>query len=213
MTDAQQPEGRLGGPDVEDMDVDNADDVDEDTDDALFDDEDTEDQGTDDDLFDDDTDEDDTADDDTDEDDTADDDTDEDDTADDDTDEDDTDEDTEAVENGDDQAASAEYEAGDVNTILPSAKGAGTAEVRKGAGKMPVEVLEYVARALTDDPDSVVVRTEQRRGSTVLKLHVAPQDMGRVIGRRGRIAQAIRTLVGVAGARDGVQTVVDIADD
>ena len=46
-----------------------------------------------------------------------------------------------------------------------------------------------------------------------LQLHVAPDDMGRVIGRRGRTAQAIRTLVGVAGARDGVQTSVDIVDD
>jgi hypothetical protein len=58
----------------------------------------------------------------------------------------------------------------------------------------------------------VVIQAEDRRGSTVLRLHVAPEDMGRVIGRRGRTAQAIRTLVGVAGARDGVQTTVDIVD-
>jgi uncharacterized protein len=76
----------------------------------------------------------------------------------------------------------------------------------------PVEVLTYLAESLANEPDAVVIQTEDRRGSTVLRLHVAPEDMGRVIGRRGRTAQAIRTLVGVAGARDGVQTTVDIVD-
>ena len=59
----------------------------------------------------------------------------------------------------------------------------------------------------------MVVETEQRRGSVVFRVHVAPGDMGRVIGRRGRTAQAIRTLVGAAGARDGTQVSVDIVDD
>lgn len=76
----------------------------------------------------------------------------------------------------------------------------------------PVEVLTYLAESLANEPDAVVIQTEDRRGSTVLRLQVAPEDMGRVIGRRGRTAQAIRTLVGVAGARDGVQTTVDIVD-
>jgi uncharacterized protein len=76
----------------------------------------------------------------------------------------------------------------------------------------PVEVLTYLAESLANEPDAVGIQTEDRRGSTVLRLHVAPEDMGRVIGRRGRTAQAIRTLVGVAGARDGVQTTVDIVD-
>jgi len=74
-------------------------------------------------------------------------------------------------------------------------------------------VLGYLARSLANEPESVVVHTEARQGSVRLRLHVAPEDMGRVIGRRGRTAQAIRTLVGVAGARDGVQTSVDIVDD
>jgi len=77
---------------------------------------------------------------------------------------------------------------------------------------MPVAVLTYLARSLANEPDAVVVRTEERRGTVVLRLHVAPEDMGRVIGRRGRTAQAIRTLVAVAGARDEVQTSVDIVD-
>lgn len=109
----------------------------------------------------------------------------------------------------------AGYEAGDVNTISEAAAGSdGEAEVGNHAeGNMPIEILTYVAQALADEPDSVVVRRETRRGSAVLRLHVAPRDMGRIIGRRGRTAHAIRTLVGVAGARDGVQTTVDIADD
>ena len=77
----------------------------------------------------------------------------------------------------------------------------------------PRKVLEYLARSLADEPDAVVVEAENRQGALRLRLHVAPGDMGRVIGRRGRTAQAIRTLVGVAGVRDGVQTSVDIADD
>jgi predicted RNA-binding protein YlqC (UPF0109 family) len=86
-------------------------------------------------------------------------------------------------------------------------------EGNRSAGGMPAAVLTYLARALADEPESVVVRSEERPGSVVLRLHVAPQDMGRVIGRRGRTAQAIRTLVAVAGARGGVQTNVDIVDE
>jgi predicted RNA-binding protein YlqC (UPF0109 family) len=80
-------------------------------------------------------------------------------------------------------------------------------------GGTPLAVLEYLARSLSNDPDAVVIDTEERRGGLRLSLHVAPDDMGRVIGRRGRTAQAIRTLVNVAGAKDGVQASVDIVDD
>ena len=80
-------------------------------------------------------------------------------------------------------------------------------------GGTALAVLTYLARSLSNDPDSVVIETEERRGGLRLNLHVAPDDMGRVIGRRGRTAQAIRTLVNVAGAKDGVQASVDIVDD
>jgi predicted RNA-binding protein YlqC (UPF0109 family) len=80
-------------------------------------------------------------------------------------------------------------------------------------GGTPLAVLTYLARSLSNDPDAVVIDTEERRGGLRLSLHVAPDDMGRVIGRRGRTAQAIRTLVNVAGAKDGVQASVDIVDD
>jgi predicted RNA-binding protein YlqC (UPF0109 family) len=79
--------------------------------------------------------------------------------------------------------------------------------------ELPEEVLTYLARSLASDPDAVVVEAEDRRGQIRLSLHVGPGDMGRVIGRRGRTAQAMRALVAVAGARTGVSTSVDIVDD
>ncbi|OYV58610.1 MAG: hypothetical protein B7Z69_09270 [Actinobacteria bacterium 21-73-9] len=75
-----------------------------------------------------------------------------------------------------------------------------------------VGVLEYVARTLADEPDAVEVEAERKGRTVVLSLRVGPDDMGRVIGRRGRTAQALRSLVAAAGARDGVTTSVDIVD-
>jgi predicted RNA-binding protein YlqC (UPF0109 family) len=79
-------------------------------------------------------------------------------------------------------------------------------------GGLSRAVLEYVARSIVDDPDSVIVEIEEGRRGLTLRLHVAPSDMGRIIGRRGRVAQAIRTVVRAAGAREGVEAIVDIAD-
>ena len=73
-------------------------------------------------------------------------------------------------------------------------------------------VLEYVARSIVDDPDSVTVEVEEGSSSVSLRLNVSPDDMGRVIGRRGRTAQAIRTVVRAAAARDGLDAHVDIVD-
>ncbi|MDQ3897856.1 MAG: KH domain-containing protein [Actinomycetota bacterium] len=73
-------------------------------------------------------------------------------------------------------------------------------------------VLEYLAKAIVDDPDSVTVEVEEGRRSVSLRLNVSPDDMGRVIGRRGRTAQAIRTVVRAAAARDGLDAHVDIVD-
>lgn len=73
-------------------------------------------------------------------------------------------------------------------------------------------VLEHIARSIVDDPDAVVVEASPSRGGTKLSLHVNPSDMGRIIGRRGRVAQALRTVVRAAGTRDGTETTVDIAD-
>lgn len=73
-------------------------------------------------------------------------------------------------------------------------------------------VLEYVARSIVDDPEAVVVEYDNDRRGVMLRLHVAPDDMGKVIGRRGRVAQAIRTLVRATAAREGVEANVDIVD-
>jgi predicted RNA-binding protein YlqC (UPF0109 family) len=79
-------------------------------------------------------------------------------------------------------------------------------------GSIPRAVLEYVAKAIVDDTESVVVELEEGRRSVSLRLNVSPDDMGRVIGRRGRTAQAIRTVVRAAAAREGLDAHVDIVD-
>ena len=72
------------------------------------------------------------------------------------------------------------------------------------------EVLEYIARSLVDDPDAVSVEEHESDHSLVLRLTVAPEDVGKVIGRGGRTARAIRDLVRATGTRSGVTAVVEI---
>jgi uncharacterized protein len=80
-------------------------------------------------------------------------------------------------------------------------------------GDMARDVLEFLAKSIVDDPDSVVIVVDQgRRGDVRLSLRVSQDDMGKVIGRRGRVAQAIRTVVRAAGAREGLEVGVDIVD-
>lgn len=79
-------------------------------------------------------------------------------------------------------------------------------------GSIARNVLDYVAKAIVDDPDSVMVEVDEGRSSISLRLNVSPDDMGRVIGRRGRTAQAIRTVVRAAAAREGLDAHVDIVD-
>ena len=79
-------------------------------------------------------------------------------------------------------------------------------------GGLSRNVLTYLAKSIVEDEEAVVVETEERRNSVILRLHVAPSDMGRVIGRRGRVAQAIRSVVRAAGAKEGVEATVDIVD-
>jgi predicted RNA-binding protein YlqC (UPF0109 family) len=74
------------------------------------------------------------------------------------------------------------------------------------------DVLEYIARALVDDPDAVEVTAVEGERSLILQLRVAQEDMGKVIGKRGRIARAIRSVVRAAGSRQGVSTLVEIVE-
>jgi predicted RNA-binding protein YlqC (UPF0109 family) len=72
------------------------------------------------------------------------------------------------------------------------------------------ELVEFVARAIVDYPDQVVVTEEDKGDHIVLHLRVADADMGRIIGKQGRIANALRTLLRVAAARQGVRAVLEI---
>jgi predicted RNA-binding protein YlqC (UPF0109 family) len=75
------------------------------------------------------------------------------------------------------------------------------------------ELLAYLARALVDDPDAVEVeRFEEDDGTVVLELAVADDDYGKVIGRGGRTAQALRTLVKAAAVKEHRRVLVDIVD-
>jgi predicted RNA-binding protein YlqC (UPF0109 family) len=74
------------------------------------------------------------------------------------------------------------------------------------------EVLGYIARNLVDDPDAVRVTEEQGDGTVTLRLSVAKEDMGKVIGRGGRTARAIRAIVRAAGTKSGVHPFVEIVE-
>ena len=74
------------------------------------------------------------------------------------------------------------------------------------------ELVEVIAKALVDDPDSVVVTEREDKKATVLEVKVADSDMGKVIGKQGRIAKAIRSVVQAAAAKEDKKVIVDILD-
>ncbi len=74
------------------------------------------------------------------------------------------------------------------------------------------ELIEYIAKSLVEDPTEVRVAEHGARGSVRLELSVAEEDMGRVIGRAGRVANAMRSLLRVAAARKGVHATLDILE-
>ena len=74
------------------------------------------------------------------------------------------------------------------------------------------ELVEVIAKALVDDPESVVVSEREEKKATVLEVRVADSDMGKVIGKQGRIAKAIRSVVKAAAAKEDKKVVVDIMD-
>lgn len=73
------------------------------------------------------------------------------------------------------------------------------------------ELVEYLARKLVDEPDAVRVEQEERDDLIVLHLHVAPDDVGKVIGRQGRIVRALRTLARASAARSQRRVLLEIA--
>ena len=74
------------------------------------------------------------------------------------------------------------------------------------------ELVEVIAKALVDDPESVVVNEREEKKTTVLEVRVAESDMGKVIGKQGRIAKAIRSVVKAAAAKEDKKVNVDIMD-
>jgi predicted RNA-binding protein YlqC (UPF0109 family) len=73
-------------------------------------------------------------------------------------------------------------------------------------------VVEHVARSIAEEPDAVEVDLEERRGEITLLVHTSPGDMGRLIGRRGRVIQALRQVVRAAGSSEGVKATVDVLE-
>lgn len=75
---------------------------------------------------------------------------------------------------------------------------------------MSRQLVEYMARALVDHPEEMRIDEAEEDGVTVYHLHVAPRDIGKVIGRRGRVARAMRTLLKVSAIQNGTRSVLEI---
>jgi hypothetical protein len=113
----------------------------------------------------------------------------------------------------DPDAVSAPTDAGD--DPVPAYRGVetdGPDDVNRLPGGRARAVLTYLARQIVDDPEGVTVEASEDGSGVRLELFVAPEDMGKVIGRKGRVAQAIRAIVRAAAAQEGVHVVVDIVD-
>jgi predicted RNA-binding protein YlqC (UPF0109 family) len=74
------------------------------------------------------------------------------------------------------------------------------------------ELIEFIAKSLVDDPTQVEVKAFRRGSQVILSLRVAKEDMGRIIGKGGRVAGAIRTLLRVSAAQEGKRAILDIVE-
>jgi len=75
------------------------------------------------------------------------------------------------------------------------------------------ELIEYIAKSIVNKPEAVVVTEEQSSERLILRLQVDPEDTGRVIGKQGRVAQAMRTLLRVMAVREGIRANLEIVSD
>jgi predicted RNA-binding protein YlqC (UPF0109 family) len=115
--------------------------------------------------------------------------------------------------------ADADADADDVNQVdevdeVDASAGDGELEVDPNAipAATARDVCEYLVKAVVEDPDGVEVDVAERGRGTTIEVRVTPGDMGRVIGKRGRIAQSIRTVVRAAAVRDGASVDVDFVE-
>jgi predicted RNA-binding protein YlqC (UPF0109 family) len=107
-----------------------------------------------------------------------------------------------------------DYGDDDVNLIddAPAADDAPADDPQGDPAPTAISVLDLLVTSLVDDPDAVRIDPMEQRGRVRLEVRVGPDDMGRVIGKRGRVANAIRTIVRAAAVRDGVQVDVEFED-
>jgi predicted RNA-binding protein YlqC (UPF0109 family) len=80
------------------------------------------------------------------------------------------------------------------------------------AGGRARDAVEHIARHLVDDPDGIFVDANERGDAVQLLVHASPGDLGRIIGKRGRVIQSVRQLARVAGSNEGVRVTVDVAE-
>jgi hypothetical protein len=85
-------------------------------------------------------------------------------------------------------------------------------DVQEVLAPMATAVVTHIVKSIVDDPTLVIVEAAEAKGRVRLDVRVGPGDLGRVIGRRGRTAQSIRTVVRAAAVRDGVEVDVDFVD-
>lgn len=111
----------------------------------------------------------------------------------------------------DDVNADDDGNAVDVNDVDGNASDEGDANLE--IAPTAIAVMEYLARSVVEDADAVHVVATPIRGRKVrLSVHAAPNDFGRLIGRRGRVATALRTVVGAAAAKDGYDAEVEFVE-
>jgi predicted RNA-binding protein YlqC (UPF0109 family) len=77
---------------------------------------------------------------------------------------------------------------------------------------MEKDLVEYIVKSLVDDPSAVIINIVEGEKSTILELRVAPEDIGKVIGKHGRIAKAVRTILQAATAKSGKRIALEILD-
>ena len=126
------------------------------------------------------------------------------------TDEPEADQSDDAVESAESAVSTVETTESEADAVEPTA--VAPAPANQNAAPTATAVLTHVVRSIVDDADAVRVDAVEGRNRLKLEVKVGPGDLGRVIGRRGRTAQSIRTVVRAAATRDGVEVDVDFVD-
>jgi predicted RNA-binding protein YlqC (UPF0109 family) len=85
-------------------------------------------------------------------------------------------------------------------------------EGNRVVGARARDAVEFIARHLVDDPDGVFVDAQERRDTVALLIHASPGDLGRIIGKRGRVIQAVRQVARASGSTEGIRVTVDVAE-